>query len=273
MNIKKKFTLYFKGAISNGFLYVVIILILVSLLGFVFIGGKVPQTEPTEIGSEVVVNAPNIEKAKNNLQLYTFKGATITPTPPPPVVNQCLSNPFNEEPDIFYASDPAAGGIAAAGSQIRIWANDGNGGSVALGTVFDSNGVIITPGDRTAHDGRGENYYLWEPALYLTPLTSPDQPGPFTGDVENGGTPHFPIIVKGEVSEADQGNKKGFVKVLPPIDPPVNVVGGGSGHGGHIGEYIWDVDSLGLAPGLYRVQEVIHDGDGDLAVNCTTIQL
>lgn len=225
-------------------------------------------------GKQIIITSAPIS-GQSNLQLRTFSVITLTPFPVAANANACAGNPFNEEPDIFYASDPAAGGVAIAGSQVRVWVDDGNGGSVAPGSVIDQNtGQIITPGDRTATDSKGQGYYLWEPALYLTPLTSPDQAGPFSGDAENGGLPHFPQIVKGEASLADTGNQTGFLN-LPPIDPPVNVVAGRKGHGGHIAEFIWDVNLLGLAQGsgYYRVQIVVHDGDGDLAINCTTVQI
>jgi hypothetical protein len=36
-------------------------------------------------------------------------------------------------------------------------------------------------------------------------------------------------------------------------------------------EDIWDVSTLGLAPGTYTGEFVIHDGDTDRAVGCVTI--
>lgn len=253
-----------------------ILLFLITTLAIALVSGSVNHSlrSSTQQNRQIIVTtAP--PPGQNNLQLQTFYVITLTPFPLAQNANACIGNPFNEEPDIFFASDPASGGTAVVGSQIRVWVDDGNGGSVAPGSVIDKNtGQIITPGDRTASDGKGSGYYLWEPALYLTPVSSPDQPGPFSGDVENGGTPHFPIIVKGEASLADTGNTTGFIK-LPPIDPPVNVVAGKKGHGGHIAQFTWDVSSLGLTPGsgYYRVQIVVHDGDGDLAISCTTIQV
>ena len=39
----------------------------------------------------------------------------------------------------------------------------------------------------------------------------------------------------------------------------------------YTGEDIWDVSSLGLAPGTYIAEFVIHDGDRDRGVGCVTI--
>lgn len=264
-----------RGAVGAGTMYVLAILLLISAGSFLFMGGKLPNENAPQDGQVVmpVTNTP--EPDKKNLQLYTFGFITQEPVQG----NACEANKFNEEPDIFLASDPPAGGVAKSGGQIRVWVDDGNGGSVAPGTKIDPNtGQITTPGDRNASDGLGRkesspyNYYLWEPALYLTPLTSPGQPGPYAGDAENGGIPRFPQFVKGEVSQGDDGNNSGFIQPMPKHDPPANAVAK-KGHGGHIAEYIWDVNTLGLQPGYYRVQIVVHDGDGDLAINCTTIQI
>jgi hypothetical protein len=143
---------------------------------------------------------------------------------------------------------------------------------VAPGEKIDpTTGQITTPGDRAATDGSGPGYFLWEPALYITPLTSHDQAGPFPGDAENGGTPYFPSVVKGEVRDR---KGSGFLN-LPPIDSDFISFDTRSTtkRGGHMGQYNWNVNDLGLATGIYRAQFVIHDGDGHAAINCITIQI
>ncbi|HVF69608.1 MAG TPA: hypothetical protein VNA13_03520 [Xanthomonadales bacterium] len=266
-----------KGGLGTGTLYLILLMILIGFAGIQLTNGLVPTRLPKNTGTAVT---PKLETTypdpgKKRLQLYTFGYTTAAPTAPPvPQGNLCAGDAFNEEPDIFRGSVPPAGGVVTAGGQIKVWIDDGNGGSMAPGEKVDpTTGRITTPGDRTSSDGKGANYYLWEPAIYLTKLTSPSQPGPYSGDAENGGTPNFPIAIKGEVSYGDGGNKNGFVKGLPPIDPVENIRGGRSGHGGSIGQYIWDVNSLGLSTGYYRVQIVTHDGDGDLAIDCSTIQI
>ncbi len=267
---------------KGGVTALLIILGVVIVIGGLLAGvGFTPTKKPfaaDDIG-EIIVD-PNAADKKEVLQINTLgvRRITVTPSPaaPAPKANACITNPFNEEPDIFLASDPAPGALSVAGSQMKVWVDDGNGGSISQNEIVDpTTGKITTPGDRTATDGKGANYYLWEPAIYLTPISSPGMSGPYIGDSENGGTPHFPTIIKGEISYAGTGNRSGFVPNIPPIDPPVNVVGGRKGHGGHIAEFIWDVNTLGLTPGsgYYRAQIVVHDGDGDLAINCTTIQL
>jgi len=38
-------------------------------------------------------------------------------------------------------------------------------------------------------------------------------------------------------------------------------------------ELVWDVSALGLKPGRYGAEFVIHDGDRDRAVGCVTIDV
>ena len=38
-------------------------------------------------------------------------------------------------------------------------------------------------------------------------------------------------------------------------------------------EVVWDVSALGLAPGTYVGEFVIHDGDHDRAIGCVTITI
>jgi hypothetical protein len=38
-------------------------------------------------------------------------------------------------------------------------------------------------------------------------------------------------------------------------------------------EDIWDVSALGLKPGTYSAEFVIHDGDRDRAIGCVTITI
>jgi len=207
------------------------------------------------------------ETTKESLQLKTFKFKRIV------VEDSCSSSIYNEEPNIIYGSDPAFTGAAKAGGQIKIWVweDDGNGGSVSPGTVVDpSNGNITSPGDRTAADPNG---YLWEPAIYLTQLTTPDQPGPYAGDKENGGQAYFPVAIKGVANfGADLAQRQGDLNSAP-IDPPVNIQVSRTDPGWTFSEFIWDVNSMNLTAGYYRAQIILHDGDQDLAINCTTIQI
>lgn len=239
-------------------------IIIVIALGAILTTGSKSKTE-TGTDSFIPETPPPPGDEKRSLQLNTLKFRKIEL----PKGNACKANPFNEEPDIIYATDPAFGGAAQAGGQIRIWVweDDGTGGSVSQGTKVDpATGLITTPGDRTLADNNG---YLWEPSIYITKLTSPDQPGPYAGDKENGGQPYFPTAIKGVANQRPDGGTLTSV----PIDPPVNIIVDRTGEEWTFSEFIWDVNSMGLTTGYYRAQIILHDGDQDLAINCTTIQI
>jgi hypothetical protein len=52
----------------------------------------------------------------------------------------------------------------------------------------------------------------------------------------------------------------------PPVDSYTSV-----GNGSEVAEYVWNVNSLGLSPGTYDAEFVIHDGDKDRGIGCVTI--
>ncbi len=262
-NLKK----HNKGAVNTAVIFIIVIVALAALLTSSFSFNMSPNLIP---GQTYTPEVPTPGDGKKNLQLSTLKFKKVETKSPQG--NTCVSNKFNEEPDIFVGSDPAANGIATANGRIRVWIDDGNGGAVSSGEVIDANtGQILVAGDRNATDKKGANYYRWEPALYITPITSLGQAGPFAGDAENGGNPYFPQTVRGRV--VNTGGKSSYL-ALPPIESPVGFdTRTRRGHGGNMAQFSWDVSALSLGPGLYRAQFVIHDGDGDLAVNCTTIQI
>src|SRR5437763_907247 len=76
--IRKKFEL---GKIERGAIFVVVILTAMIFAGYIFVGGNIPTTLPKPNTNLVQIIQPKTEPAKNNLQLYTFYGATITPYP------------------------------------------------------------------------------------------------------------------------------------------------------------------------------------------------
>lgn len=169
-----------------------------------------------------------------------------------PIPALCNDQNVNNEPEILVGYSPAPGQTVGAHGQIRVWVNDENPPIIAPNEQVDpATGAIKTPGDRTAKAPDG---YLWEPALYIAPQTA-----------ENGGTPHFPQYIKGWYDPDPTGN--GGVQVAG-MDP---VPAGSQLSEQFTGEDIWDVSALGLAPGTYMAEFVIHDGDDDRAVGCVTI--
>ncbi len=202
-----------------------------------------------------------------------------------PTGHGCQANKYNDEPEIFVGTDPPPGGIAGLGGKIRVWVNDEGAPKIAPGEMVDPNTGLITPGNRTALDGRGKGVFLWEPALYITPLTSANQNGPFSGDAENGGKPYFPSQIKGDYN-SNVNSDKGRGLKGPPVDGDYtkfeNGPQGGGGEGKHTGgglseqftaEYIWNINALALPPGAYHVEMVIHDGDDNLGMDCVAMKI
>jgi hypothetical protein len=176
---------------------------------------------------------------------------------PPPAL--CTDPTISNEPEILAAYEPASGQSIGENGQIKVWINDERAPIIAPNEQIDPNtGIITMPGDRTAKAADG---YLWEPALYIAPQTA-----------ENGGTPHFPQAIKGWYN-----NVPPPVGGRPPAGAGVQVPGMDPPPAGvqlplqYSAEDIWDVKALGLQPGTYIGEFVIHDGDRDRAVGCVTI--
>ena len=159
---------------------------------------------------------------------------------------------MNNEPEILVGYYPGQGQTVGATGQIIVWVNDEGAPKIAPNEIVDATtGRITTPGDRTALADDG---YLWEPALYIAPQTA-----------ENGGAPHFPDVIKGDYNNQPSKGKGTNVPGMDTPPPGSNL----SEH--YTAEYIWDVSTLGLTPGTYFAQFVIHDGDDDRGVGCVNI--
>jgi hypothetical protein len=176
--------------------------------------------------------------------------------PPPPL---CTNHEINTEPEILAGFSPASGAAVGAHGQIKVWINDERAALIAPNEQVDAmTGVITAAGDRTAKAPDG---YLWEPALYIAPQTA-----------ESGGTPHFPQQIKGWYN-----NMPPFVRNSSMVG--VEVAGMDPAPAGaklserYTTEDIWDVSALGLQPGTYSGEFVIHDGDRDRAIGCVTITI
>lgn len=78
---KKKFYTP-KGELSSGMAYVVLAILIIVAGGSLMTGNIIPRSYPTR-GQPVITLPIQIKPGKDNLQLYTFPGATYTPTPSP----------------------------------------------------------------------------------------------------------------------------------------------------------------------------------------------
>ncbi|HEX2675195.1 MAG TPA: hypothetical protein VHM19_01110 [Polyangiales bacterium] len=184
---------------------------------------------------------------------------------PPEMPKLCTDRAINNEPEILVGYAPASGQSVAANGQIKVWINDECPELIAPGEQLDPNtGAITAPGDRTA---KAIDNYLWEPALYIAPNTA-----------ESGGTPHFPQFIKGWYNngqvppEGFSCRRMGIMNASPgapmePAPPGTNM------SEMYSTEVIWNVSDLGLSPGSYIGEFVIHDGDHDRAIGCVTITI
>jgi hypothetical protein len=172
-------------------------------------------------------------------------------TPPPPAV--CTDSTVSTEPKILVGYSPAMGQTVGMTGQIKVWVNDENSPFIApMEQVDNTTGAITTPGMRTATAADG---LLDEPALYIAPASP-----------TNGGTPHFPQLIKGSYNNTPP--TRGTFTGGAPIDP---VPAGANLSAQYTGEFVWDVSALGLTPGTYVAVFSVHDGDRDRAIGCVTI--
>jgi hypothetical protein len=169
----------------------------------------------------------------------------------PPAV--CTDSTVSTEPKILVGYSPAMGQTVGMTGQIKVWVNDENSPFVAPGEQVDAaTGAITTPGARTAMAADG---LLDEPALYIAPATP-----------TNGGTPHFPQLIKGSYN--NNPPTRGTFTGGAPIDP---LPAGSTLGAKYTAEFVWDVSALGLGPGSYTAVFSVHDGDKDRAIGCVTI--
>jgi hypothetical protein len=241
-----------KGTIGNFFIFGILALLL--LLGFAAVGGLPSQISP-QSGQVVGIITPTPGQNYSNLQLKWFGYVTQAPTPTPSRDSICNSKAVNTEPEILAGFYPGPGQTVSSTGQIKVWVNDEGPPFVAPGeNINNTTGQVITHGDTSAKAPDG---YLFEPALYVgTP-------------VEQGGTPHFPDYIKGDYNNTtgsliNQGSHGA------PVDP---VPQGTTLHELFTAEDIWNVTNLGLSPGTYQAEFVIHDGDIDLGVGCVSITI
>jgi hypothetical protein len=181
----------------------------------------------------------------------------------PPMPKLCDDRSINNEPEILAGYSPAMNQTVSQNGQIKVWVTDECPLLVAPDEQIDATtGVVMKAGDRSAV---AEDNFLLEPALYIAPASA-----------ESGGTPHFPQYIKGWHNNVRPPfvpyrcrNDPNLMAVeVPGIDAPPP---GASLSEMYDSEVIWDVKSLGLKPGTYTGEFLIHDGDHDRGIGCVTI--
>ncbi|MBU3979696.1 hypothetical protein KKF69_08525 [Patescibacteria group bacterium] len=91
-----------KGGISAGMTYAILAILIAFAGGSLMIGSIAPISTTSPTGGQPVITLPiQANPAKNNLQLFTFPGATYTPTPSPTPTPQPT-----HEPEPTYEPEP-----------------------------------------------------------------------------------------------------------------------------------------------------------------------
>ncbi len=234
-----------RGKVDTGTMYIIVILLILFGIAYL-VTGPSPTQSTVNTGTEVVIGEAQSEDAKARLQLYTFAAATITP----PASSVCSKGGINTRPEILVYSTPKNGEAISIDGQIKVWANDTAPLLIAPGERITRNsGAIIAPGDRAAKAPDG---YIWAPALYIFPQT-----------VDAGGQPYFPSSIRGDYNNGTIRLAFGIERLPASIQLQNR----------YTAQYIWNVKDLGLQPGSYQLQFVIHDGGTGRAVKCISMRV
>jgi uncharacterized membrane protein YgcG len=144
-----------KGALGAGMAYAILAMLIIGAAGTTMIGNIIPNGRTSNEGQPVILLTDSPDGQKNNLQLETFKGVTLTPTPtptipPPPVVD----NPSNRQSGGSSNGNP--GGNGSSGSGSGSGSNSGNGGSTpSRGNGSGSGGSSTGGGSGTGSGNSG----------------------------------------------------------------------------------------------------------------------
>lgn len=295
-----------RGSISSG---IIIFLITLTIgIGSLLTGGFVINNQPKPDAEKVAIVLPSAHTPENNLQLYTFLGATLTPTPLPtappavpttPVMVDCGHIVGNtNEPTVLYAFDTGTSAATDNQASVRVWYNDEFPLTLGAGTISEMktqpSDVIKSPniGDQTQKDSSNLPYF---PSLFLTDITNNAQDQ--SGDAESGGTPSVPDTIYGAwkpLGPPDRtllgscnGTDLAGGDSIPTYSNGPQLSGAFSNAFGRgmindcNAEILWKIPNLKInnqplqSGHTYRGEVVIHDGDreGDVGEACVTIKI
>ena|SRR5579864_3461658 len=256
------------SSVNGG--YITYVLIGIALFAFLMATGFMNSVNPAPNGTKYVLATPTSYGGYNSLELHTLNFTSAEPSSSSaPQSNFCSSygnvgaggKKFEE---IVEGYSPPQGQTVSAGGQVKVWVGDENPPCVGTGEIADATtGVVTHPGNHTELFGFG-NGYPWEPALYIGTLSG------------SGGQPKFPTMIKGTYNNAPKsGNdcKNNINQLNGPAMDPIQSNSLKVKDSQYQAEYIWDVNSLGLGPGTYPAEFIIHDGDAEQGGYCVTISI
>jgi parallel beta-helix repeat protein len=292
---RKKILFTNRGSIiDKGAIYVVVILTLLIFGAFIFVGGTLPTKLPKPNTDLVNLTPPKIEPTKTGLQLYTFSGVTLTPTPtrPPPPLSFPILKSIGCGRQIIGKQEPSMiwgytlDSTQASGNELALKVFFTNKHALLLGVgnispLGKSPSHISTPllGDTTIRDI--DNFPI-HPAIFATDITT--HTTNISGDAQSGGQPNTPDTVYGAWKAAGAPDPVANGMSRTPLSDPWPPANGppGTHASDFTAELVWKLSNvrardpvsnqyLAPQPGhKYRVQIALHDGEDptDVGVAC-----
>lgn len=236
-----------RGGVNAGMLFNIFILLIILGVAYLATGPNPTQTGVQE-GVEVAILGAPTAPPKDHLQLYSFRGATITP----PATDSCKPGGKNARPEIIVGTYPAHGNAISVKDKIKVWVNTETPPLIAFGEKVNRNsGIIKTPGNR---EEKAPDGLIVEPSLYIFPQT-----------LDSGGQPYFPSTIKGDFKSSSESASLAYGIERIPGNPQIK-------HR-YTAQYSWNAKDLGLQAGSYQLQIAVMDGGDKHGIICMNIRV
>jgi hypothetical protein len=283
---------WLRGKIDRGTIFIVVIVISLMFLGYIFVGGTIPETIPKPRAEGIMsVNLTEKYPPEQGLQMHTFQGVTITPYPTlPPAAPQPQTTTISEvecgsaivgtaKPELIWAYRVAATAASANNQSIQVFYSGPDAipaGTTAM-TQRPTQHLASPPANAANRDANG---FPISPAIFITDITA--NAADTSGDARSGGIPQFPSDIYGAWK-----TEGGF---SPPVAngqnlgagadlwPPANGPAGGPRNSDWTAQMNWNLGNMRTKTGAavvagnkYRAQIVLHEGarNEEIAQLCT----
>ena len=283
-----------RGGIERGTIFIVVIMITLMFLGYIMVGGTIPEKIPAP-RTEGIVSVDLEQKYPQELgmQMHTFPGVTITPYPTAaPAAPQPESAPITELdctdaiigtalPDLIWGYRIAATPPSANQKSIQVFYSGAE--PVSIGTTAQTQKPVQHMINPPANPGtKDPNGYPISAAVFITDISA--NPADVSGDAKNGGVAQFPSDVYGawQTEAAVKTDVPNGQFLDADLWPPANGPGGGARQSTWTAELIWKTSALktntgaALAAGKsYRMQIIVHSGTKNekIGMACATFTM
>lgn len=236
-----------QGGVNAGMLFNIFILLVILGVAYLATGPNPTQTG-VQKGTEVAILGAPTAAPKDLLQLYSFRGATITP----PATDLCKAGGKNARPEIVVGTYPAHADAVSVKDKIKVWVNAESPPIIAPDEKVNRNsGIVKTPGKREEKAADG---LFMEPSLYIFPQSA-----------DSGGQPYFPSTIKGDYKTGSGSAMIAYGIEQIPGNPKLQYR--------YTAQYTWNVQDLGLRAGSYQIQFVVMDGADKHGVKCINLRV